>query len=59
MESLQQTIDAAWESRSELSPATAPALTRDAVAHVIGELDAGRLRVAEKRGAEWVTHQWI
>jgi len=59
MESLQQTIDAAWEARSELSPATAPAATREAVAHVIGELDAGRLRVAEKRDAEWVTHQWI
>ena len=59
MESLQQTIDAAWDARSELSPTTAPAATRDAVAHVIGELDAGRLRVAEKRDAEWVTHQWI
>ena len=59
MESLEQTIDAAWDARSELSPATAPAATREAVAHVIGELDAGRLRVAEKRDAEWVTHQWI
>jgi 2,3,4,5-tetrahydropyridine-2-carboxylate N-succinyltransferase len=59
MESLQQTIDAAWDARSELSPTTAPAATREAVAHVIGELDAGRLRVAEKRDAEWVTHQWI
>ena len=59
MESLEQTIDAAWDARSELSPGTAPAATREAVAHVIGELDAGRLRVAEKRDAEWVTHQWI
>ncbi|HKP66260.1 MAG TPA: 2,3,4,5-tetrahydropyridine-2,6-dicarboxylate N-succinyltransferase [Casimicrobiaceae bacterium] len=59
MESLEQTIDTAWDARSELSPATAPAATREAVAHVIGELDAGRLRVAEKRDAEWVTHQWI
>ena len=32
---------------------------RDAVASVIAELDAGRLRVAEKRGTEWVTHQWL
>ena len=59
MESLEQTIDAAWDARSELSPGTAPAATREAVAHVIGELDAGRLRVAEKRDAEWLTHQWI
>ena len=56
---LQQTIDAAWETRAELSPATAPAAVRDAVAHVIGELDAGRLRVAEKRNGTWITHQWI
>src|ERR1700680_293409 len=59
MEPLQQTIDAAWERRAELDPATAPAPIRDAVDFVIGELDAGRLRVAEKRGSEWVTHQWL
>ncbi len=59
MEPLQQTIDAAWERRAELDAATAPAPIRDAVDFVIGELDAGRLRVAEKRGSEWVTHQWL
>src|SRR5450631_1536608 len=59
MEPLQQTIDAAWERRAELDAANAPAPIRDAVDFVIGELDAGRLRVAEKRGAEWVTHQWL
>ena len=26
---------------------------------VLAELDAGRIRVAEKRGGEWVTHQWV
>src|SRR5436190_6538655 len=59
MESLQQTIDGAWDARSTLTPSTAPAAIRDAVAHVIGELDGGRLRVAEKRDGAWVTHQWI
>ena len=59
MEPLQQTIDAAWERRADLDPATAPAPIREAVDFVIGELDAGRLRVAEKRGSEWVTHQWL
>jgi 2,3,4,5-tetrahydropyridine-2-carboxylate N-succinyltransferase len=59
MDSLQPTIDAAWETRASLSPANAPAAVRDAVAHVIEELDAGRLRVAEKRGADWLTHQWV
>ncbi|MGA8032342.1 MAG: 2,3,4,5-tetrahydropyridine-2,6-dicarboxylate N-succinyltransferase, partial [Casimicrobiaceae bacterium] len=59
MTSLQQTIDAAWEARAELSPAIAPAAVREAVAQVIAELDAGRLRVAEKVDGAWTTHQWI
>ena len=32
---------------------------KDAVAKVLAELDAGRLRVAEKKDGEWVTHQWL
>jgi 2,3,4,5-tetrahydropyridine-2-carboxylate N-succinyltransferase len=59
MDSHQATIDAAWEARADLSPSSAPAAIREAVAHVIGELDAGRLRVAEKIGGAWTTHQWI
>ena len=59
MDDLQQTVDAAWETRAELSPRNAPSAVRDAVAHVIGELDAGRLRVAEKHDGTWVTHQWV
>src|SRR5438477_12892657 len=59
MEPLRQTIDAAWERRAELDAATAPAQIREAVDFVIGELDGGRLRVAEKLGSEWVTHQWL
>ena len=59
MDTLQQTIDAAWESRSDLSPASAAPAIRDAVSHVIDELDAGRLRVAEKVDGAWITHQWI
>ncbi|HEY2862863.1 MAG TPA: 2,3,4,5-tetrahydropyridine-2,6-dicarboxylate N-succinyltransferase [Casimicrobiaceae bacterium] len=59
MSTLQQTIESAWERRGELAPATAPREIADAVASAIGDLDAGRLRVAEKRGSEWVTHQWL
>ena len=57
--SLQATIDDAWERRSDINPATAKPALKDAVTRVLAELDAGRLRVAEKRGAEWVTHQWV
>jgi 2,3,4,5-tetrahydropyridine-2-carboxylate N-succinyltransferase len=59
MTDLQQTIDAAWETRSALSPTAAPATVRDAVAEVIAGLDTGRLRVAEKIDGNWTTHQWI
>ena len=59
MESLQQTIDGAWEQRSELSPASAPPAIRDAVTHVIDALDRGTLRVAERIDDAWTTHQWI
>jgi 2,3,4,5-tetrahydropyridine-2-carboxylate N-succinyltransferase len=56
---LQSTIEQAWDQRAELSPSTAPAAVRDAVGHVIAELNTGRLRVAEKHGGDWVVHQWV
>src|SRR6185503_15956481 len=57
---LQTIIDAAWENRASMNPADAPAEVRDAVEHVIVELNAGRLRVATREGAgKWTTHQWI
>ena len=59
MSDLQTTIDQAWEGRNELSPKAAPAAVREAIGHVLAELDAGRLRVAEKRNGEWIVHQWI
>jgi 2,3,4,5-tetrahydropyridine-2,6-dicarboxylate N-succinyltransferase len=59
MAGLSQTIDAAWERRAELSPATAPRGVRDAVEHAVAELDAGRARVAEKIDGRWTTHQWL
>ena len=57
--SLQQTIDAAWERRTEFSPTSAPTNVKDAVAETLNNLDSGSIRVAEKINGEWVTHQWI
>ncbi|HSN20499.1 MAG TPA: 2,3,4,5-tetrahydropyridine-2,6-dicarboxylate N-succinyltransferase [Usitatibacter sp.] len=66
---LQSLIDAAFERRAEISPASAPADVKEAVAKVLAALDAGKLRVAEKRAgaapsgtgwkSQWVTHQWV
>jgi 2,3,4,5-tetrahydropyridine-2-carboxylate N-succinyltransferase len=59
MTDLQAIIDSAWETRTALSPASSTPEARDAVAEVIAGLDAGRLRVAEKIGGTWTTHEWI
>jgi len=50
-------IEAAWEARDSVSPATRGAV-REAVEATLAALDAGRLRVAEKRGADWHVNQW-
>ena len=55
----KETIEQAWEQRATINAGNAPRPLKDAVEEVIGGLDAGRLRVAEKSGGQWVTHQWI
>jgi len=56
---LQQTIDKAWDERANISPAKTTAGVREAVNDVINQLDAGTLRVAEKINGQWETHQWV
>jgi 2,3,4,5-tetrahydropyridine-2-carboxylate N-succinyltransferase len=56
---LQSLIDQAWEDRANLSPKSAPANIREAVNGVLAQLDAGTLRVAEKRDGDWVVNQWL
>ncbi len=55
---LQQTIDAAWEARDAVSPSTGGPV-RTAVDETLAALDRGDIRVAEKIGGEWHTHQWM
>ena len=55
---LQSTIDAAWEARDSVSPATTGAV-REAVETALDMLDSGKARVAEKVGDTWVVHQWL
>jgi 2,3,4,5-tetrahydropyridine-2-carboxylate N-succinyltransferase len=59
MSQIQTIIENAWDNRAELSPASAPAEIRDAVASVIEQLNTGALRVAEKTGGDWLVHQWV
>ncbi len=57
---LQSIIDAAWDNRANLSPAAAPAEVREAVEHVISQMNKGQLRVATRESVgKWTVHQWI
>ena len=57
---LQTILDAAWEDRANISATSASQEVRDAVEHVISQLNNGSLRVATRQGVgQWTTHQWI
>ena len=56
----QQIIDLTWESRAALNPVNAAASIREAVDLVITDLNAGRLRVAEREDVgQWSVNQWV
>lgn len=59
MQQLQNVIESAFERRADITPANVDTVTREAVNQVIGLLDSGALRVAEKIDGQWVTHQWL
>ena len=57
---IQSIIDTAWENRASINSANASQEVRDAVEHVIAEMNAGRMRVATRQAVgQWTTHQWI
>ena len=55
---LKSTIEAAFETRDQISPATKGEV-RDAVEAALDLMDSGQARVAEKQGGEWVVNQWL
>ncbi len=55
---LQTIIEAAWDRRDTVGPATGGDL-RAAVETALDLLDKGQARVAEKKDGEWVVHQWL
>ncbi|MGB1547174.1 MAG: 2,3,4,5-tetrahydropyridine-2,6-dicarboxylate N-succinyltransferase, partial [Alphaproteobacteria bacterium] len=55
---LEREINAAWDVRETLTPATKGA-ARDAVETALAGLDAGTLRVAEKRADGWHVNAWL
>ena len=56
--SLEKTVESAWDARDTLSAATQGEY-RNAVSSALDLLDGGTLRVAEKRDGKWVVNQWL
>ncbi len=59
MQQLASIIDAAFENRHQLTPASASSDLKAAVAECLSGLDSGRWRVAEKQDGQWVVNQWL
>jgi 2,3,4,5-tetrahydropyridine-2-carboxylate N-succinyltransferase len=57
-EKLAALIDAAWDARDSITPAT-KGETRDAIDAALEGLDAGKLRVAEKRDGRWQVQEYL
>ncbi|MGE0855507.1 MAG: 2,3,4,5-tetrahydropyridine-2,6-dicarboxylate N-succinyltransferase, partial [Hyphomicrobiaceae bacterium] len=55
---LKSAIEAAWEARDTISPAT-KGTVRDAVGDALDLLDSGRARVAERSAEGWTVNQWL
>jgi 2,3,4,5-tetrahydropyridine-2-carboxylate N-succinyltransferase len=56
---LQSIIETAYESRTQLTPRNASNEVRDAIEAALGELDAGRLRVATPHEGDWQVQEWL
>jgi len=59
-QSIQNTIEQAWENRANLSPQAVSTEIRDAVNAVLEGLNSGTIRVAERQSVgKWEVNQWV
>lgn len=59
MQTLQSTIETAFENRMQLNAQNAPSEVKEAMREIIELLDKGKIRVAEKINGKWSVNQWI
>ena len=52
-------IEHAYEDRAKVTPGTADVALKDAVETVVGQLDRGEARIAEKHDGKWVVNEWL
>ena len=55
---LENTINQAWEVKDTISKESDSKIIT-AIENTIESLDQGKIRVSEKKGADWVIHEWI
>ena len=55
---LENTINQAWEVRNTISKDSDSKIIT-AIEHTIESLDQGKIRVSEKKGDNWIVHEWI
>ena len=56
---LPDLINLAWEGRTQISAISSPEVA-EAVEQVIADLNAGRVRVADRQGVgQWTVNQWV
>ena len=58
MSDIEKIINDAWENKDQVNQNSDKSL-KDTINQIIDGLDSGKLRVAEKRNGEWITHQHI
>ena len=58
MNEFEKTINTAWDKRDKIDSKSDQSII-DAVKKTIELVDKGKIRVAEKKGNEWIVHQWI
>ncbi len=59
MTALAQLINTSWDQRADFSPQNAPTDLREAVQTVLADLNAGKIRVAEKIDGAWRVNEWV
>ena len=58
MNDFENIINSAWDNRDQVNSKSDQSII-DAIKETIKLVDAGKIRVAEKNGKDWVVHQWI
>lgn len=59
MSNIQDIINDAFERRADINAKNANSELKSAVDEALAGLDSGSLRVAEKKGDDWIVHEWL